>query len=213
MLDQAQDLPRVLQMNLYRFYTRVVAPTMNGLAEPQRWELGNLNSLNAGLDRAATQVDAYTRNEAAKAFVLVLSAIFESQLRQWAIRLFVHPRKPDVRTQPLVALLIDCISESGLDGASDAVRERLAEGHEVANVVRHGDGTASKALSVSAPQFWTHDPRDYVDISPGPSPHSTLLVIPAGYLQNYTRAGLRFWGRADRLDGAVQAPRFRPVIF
>ncbi|TBY89581.1 hypothetical protein E0H40_16720 [Rhizobium leguminosarum bv. viciae] len=208
MLEPAQELPRVFQMNLYRFYMRVVAPTMNGLGEPQRWELGDLGPLDAGLDRAAAQVDAYTRNEAAKAYVLVLSAMFERQLRQWALHLFQQLRKPDVGRQNLVDLLDDSISKAGLDGASDGVRETLVEAHEIGNVVRHGDGSASKALTKSAPRFWSHDPRHYVDISPGPSPESALLVIPAGYIENYTRAGLRFWGRADRLEGAVEDPPF-----
>ncbi len=95
-----------------------------------------------------------------------------------------------------------------MDGSTGAVRETLMEAHEVAHVVRHGDGNASKTLIKSAPRFWSQDPRDYVDISPGPSPDSALLVIPAGYLENYTRAGLRFWGRADRVDGAVEDPPF-----
>lgn len=206
MLDPTRELPRVFQMNLHRFYTRVVAPTMTGLGEPQPWELGDLGSLNAGLDRAAAQVDAYTRNEAAKAFVLILSAMFERQLRQWALHLFPQPRKPDVARQILADLLGDSIGEAGLDGSTGAVREILVEAHEVGNVVRHGDGSASKALIKSAPRFWSHDPRDYIDISPGPSPDSALLVIPAGYLENYTRAGLRFWGRADRLEGAIEDP-------
>lgn len=206
MLDPTRELPRVFQMNLHRFYTRVAAPTMMGLGEPQPWELGDLGSLDAGLGRAAAQVDAYTRNEAAKAFVLVLSAMFERQLRQWALHLFQQPRKPDVGRQNLAALLDESISEAGLDGSTGAVRETLMEAHEVVNIFRHGDGNASKTLIKSAPRFWSYDPRDYADINPPPSPDSALLVIPAGYLENYTRAGLRFWGRADRVDGAVEDP-------
>lgn len=195
-------------MNLYRFYLRVVAPTMNGLGEPKSWEVGELTSLDAGLDRAAAQVDAYTRNDAAKAYVLVLSAMFERQLRQWALHLFQPPRKPDVGRQNLVDLIDEIISEAGLDEASDGVRETLVEAHEIGNVIRHGDGSASKALIKSAPRFWSYDPCDYADINPPPSPDSALLVIPRGYLEDYTRAGLRFWGRADRLEGAIEDPPF-----
>lgn len=208
MIDPAQHLPRVFQNNLHRLFERVVAPSMLGLGELLKWDMGTLDTLAAGLDRAEAQVDAYTRNEAAKAFILVLSALFERQLRQWAFHLFIQPRKPDVQTQPLPALLSDCMREIGMDANSLAISDVLVEGHRVANIVRHGDGKASAELKRAAARLWDQDPTAYVDINPGPSPDSALLVISDEYLKDYARAGLRFWGRADRMPGAVEYPPF-----
>ncbi|QXC52775.1 hypothetical protein KHC17_26855 (plasmid) [Agrobacterium salinitolerans] len=207
MMDPAQHLPRVFQNNLHRLYERVVATSMTNLSVPQPWELENLDTLAAGLDRAEAQVNAHTRNEAAKAFILVLSALFERQLRQWAVHLFVQPRKPDVQRQPFSALLTDCMTEIDMRNGGD-IQDVLTEGHKVANIVRHGDGDTSADLRQIAPRFWQSDLRAYVDINPGPSPDSALLIVTDDYLRDYTRAGLRFWGRADRLPGAVNDPPF-----
>lgn len=206
MIVPVDHLPRIFQANLHRFYTRVVTTAIDSLEPAERWELGTPESLDAGLDRARAQVNAHTRNEAAKAFVLVLSALFERQLRHWASFMFSSPRKPPVQTQGLEALLADCIAHAGIDGVKDGVAEMLIMGHNVANVVRHGDGKTSAMLRASAPQFWQSDPQHYVDINAGPSPDSSLIVIPADHLLLYTRAGLRFWGRADRLSGAIEEP-------
>lgn len=208
MIEPAKHFPRVFQNNLHRLFERVVAPSMVGLGELQKWDMGTLDTLAAGLDRAEAQVNAYTRNEAAKAFIMVLSALFERQLRQWAFHLFIQPRNPDVQTQPLPALLGDCMQEIGMDASSQAIRDVLVEGHRVANIVRHGDGKASAALKHAAARLWDQDPTAYVDINPGPSPDSALLLIPDDYLKDYARAGLHFWGRADRMPGAVEYPPF-----
>lgn len=207
MTDPAQHLPRVFQNNLHRLYERVVATSMNNLSVPQPWELENLDTLAAGLDRAEAQVNAHTRNEATKAFILILSALFERQLRQWAVHLFVQPRKPDVQRQRFSALLMDCMTKIGMDDRGD-IHDVLTEGHKVANIVRHGDGDTSDDLRQIAPRLWQSDPRAYVDINPGPSPDSALLIVTDDYLRDYTRAGLHFWGRADRLPGAVNDPPF-----
>lgn len=77
MIAPVDHLPRIFQANLHRFYTRVVTTAIVSLEPAERWELGTPESLDADLDRARAQVNANTRNEAAKAFVLVMSALFE----------------------------------------------------------------------------------------------------------------------------------------
>ncbi|CDZ54406.1 Hypothetical protein NGAL_HAMBI2427_56260 [Neorhizobium galegae bv. orientalis] len=172
------------------------------------WLPGRRNAGKVGRPLASRLFHKRVRTERYALHVLVLSAMFERQLRQWALYLFQQPRKPDVGRQSLADLLDDSVGEAGLDGSSDGVRETLVVAHEIGHVVRHGDGSASKPRMKSAPLFWSHDSRHYVDISPGPSPESALLVIPVGYIENYTRAGPRFWGRADRLEGAIEDQPF-----
>ncbi len=88
------------------------------------------------------------------------------------------------------------------------IQDVLTEGHKIANIVRHGDGDTSADLRQIAPRLWQSDPGAYVDINPDPSPDSTLLIVTDDYLRDYTRAGLRFCGRADRLPGAINDPPF-----
>ncbi|WP_245306982.1 hypothetical protein [Agrobacterium salinitolerans] len=212
MIDQAMihpkdELPRIFQANLFRFYERVVAPAFDNLLEPPPLEFGDVDTIDVYLDRTAAQVDAHTRNEAAKAFVLTTAGLFERQLRHWARHLFGHARLPDVRTQGFEALLMECLQEAGVDGSSDDVAPDLIEAFLVANVVRHGDGRASTKLRAAAPRLWTYDRTEYVDINAGHSPDSEQIRIRSDDVKRYFRAGLRFWGRVDPLPmAATESP-------
>lgn len=105
------------------------------------------------------------------------------------------------------ALLTDCRTEIDMGDRGD-IQDVLTEGHKVANIVRHGDGDTSADLRQIAPRLWQSDLRAYVDINPSPSQDSALLIVNDDYLRDYTRADLRFWGRADRLPGAINDPPF-----
>ncbi|MBY5774825.1 hypothetical protein HFN63_32865 [Rhizobium leguminosarum] len=192
MIDPKDELPRIFQANVFRFYERVVAPAFDNLPEPPPLEFGNVDTIDVFLDRAAAQVDAHTRNEAAKAFVLTTAGLFERQLRHWALYLFGHARLPDVRTQGFEALLSDCLQEVGVDGGPDDVALDLVEAFLVANVVRHGDGRTSTKLRTAIPSLWTYNRSEYVDINAGQSPDSEQIRIRSDDVKRYFRAGLRF---------------------
>ncbi len=57
---------------------------MEALPVCGRLEFGETDDLDLFLDRAAVQVDNHTANVAAKAFTLVLAALFERQLSVYA---------------------------------------------------------------------------------------------------------------------------------
>ena len=79
-----EQLPRIFQANIARLFDRVVKPGMALLPVHSELVFGVAPTMHAFLDRAAAQVDNYTANEAAKAFALTLSAVFERQLSAWA---------------------------------------------------------------------------------------------------------------------------------
>jgi len=202
------QLPRIFQANLHRFYVRVVEPGFAALPEPARLEFGTTDCLDEFLSRTEARVDNHTRNEAGKAYTLILSALFERQLRNWAGHLL--PQLPTARVQKgkLEDLLDDCIKAAGIDGARQDVRKDLIEAHAVANVVRHGDGDACTKLMTDAPHLWRYDRTDCVDINAGPSPDSEQLLIRSDDVTRYAQAGVRFWGRADPLPGSDEAGGF-----
>jgi hypothetical protein len=203
------QLPRIFQANLHRFYERVVRPGLDALPEPAVLEFGTTGSLDEFLRRAAAHVNNHTGNEAAKAYTLILSALFERQLRQWAEHLLQSPRTTAIQHQRFRPLLDECIGAAGIDGAHQDLRADLMEAHLVANVVRHGDGPACTALKAVAPKLWIYDRTEYVDINAGPSPASEQIRVRSNDVVRYVRAGLRFWGQADPLPMAVPEPPIR----
>ncbi len=208
MNDPKIELPRIFQANLSRFYLNVVAPVLADLPEPVLEEIAVTNSMNENLDLMAAQVRAHTRNEAAKAFVLVVSGLFERQVRHWALHLFAPQNPREIQHGDFEKLLDKCLDAKQVDGARDDMRKDLMEAIFVANVVRHGDGRTSDELRKVAPQLWIYDPSEYVDINAGPSPDSEQIRIRAGDVKRYVRAGLRFWGRVDTQPMAVTEPPF-----
>lgn len=84
MAAHKDQLPGVFQANLARLYERVILPVMDSMPYHGDLETGEVTNLDQFLDRAKAQVDNYTGNEAAKAFVLTLAGLFERQLSIWA---------------------------------------------------------------------------------------------------------------------------------
>jgi len=204
-LRDPQQMPRVFQANLFRFYVRVVQPTLAQFA-PNVLEYGAFEDLGRFLSAASAQVENHTANEAAKAFTLITSGLFERQLRIWGLAMFGQDRQPDVRTQAFVALLAACTTHVDVDAGQLDVRADLEEAQLVANVVRHGDGRASALLEARAPHLWIFDESAYIDLLPSPSPASERMLVKPEDVVRYVRAGLRFWGLVDPLDGAIVEP-------
>lgn len=208
MIEPAQHLPRVFQNNLHRLFESVVMPSMVGLRELQKWDMGTPDTLAADwIARKPKSMPIHATRPPRRSSWCCLH-FSSASCANGAFHLFIQPRKPDAQTQPLPALLGDCMREIGMDASSQAIPDVLVEGHRVANIVRHGDGKASAELKRAAARLWDQDPTAYVDINPGPSPDSALLVISDECLKDYARAGLRFWGRADRKPGATEYPPF-----
>lgn len=140
MMSTAEQLPRIFQANLGRFFDRVILPVMDKLPSHAELETGETDSLDQFLDRAAAQVDNYTANEAAKAFVLTLAGLFERQMSRWARAIQDAGGSDMGKLNGFEALLAGCAERAGIDLMLEPLGEALTEMFVVANVVRHGEG-------------------------------------------------------------------------
>lgn len=167
MRSNADQLPRVFQANLSRLFDRIILPGLDALAVHSRLERGEATTLVAFFDRAAAQVDNYTANEAAKAYVLTLAAVFERQLSVWARACQTEGRGDFSRIRGFEVLLVGCADQAGIDLQQDRLGADLSQMFLVANVVRHGDGRSCETLRAAAPELWEADALDYLDLLPG----------------------------------------------
>jgi hypothetical protein len=198
-MNVADQLPRVFQANVDRFYRRVILATLDQLRAHEKLDVGQTSNMEEFLARCAAQVDNHTANEAAKAFALTLDGLFERQLCRWA---HAHGEKAYSMETALPA----CVRIGALDLAATGMADDLKEVHLVANVVRHGEGRSCTELQAMAPLLWDSVPLDYYDLAPDPSPASDMLRVQARDLQRYARAIMRFWGHADPLPMATIDP-------
>lgn len=203
-MSAGDNLPRVFQANTDRLLQRLIRPGLDALPIHAELRFGEAASMDEFLDRAADQVDNYTANEAGKAFTLTLAGLFERQLRIWGRSLGVVGKKPG--REPFRDYLPLCAAagDADLGGISDSLVEMFL----VANVFRHGDGTSVSDLRAHAPDRWTHDPSQYVDILPPNGEQSEQLLVRPQDVVRYAGACARFWGRADKLVGAVCDPGY-----
>lgn len=200
----ADDLPRVFQANTDRLFQRLIRPGLDALPIHAELGLGEATTMDEFLDRAAAHVDNYTANEAAKAFTLTLAGLFERQLRIWGRSLGVAGKKPG--RELFREHLPECAAKGGVD--LGGIGDSLVEMFLVANVYRHGDGTSVNDLRAHAPDRWTHDPSRYADILPPNREESEQLLVRPEDVVRYAGACARFWGRADKLAGAVFDPGY-----
>lgn len=198
-----EQLPRVFQANLARLYEQVIVPVLDSIPYHNALETGEALDLDQFLDRAKAQVDNYTGNEAAKAFVLMLAGVFERQLSIWARSIHDAGLADMSMLRNYEPLLASCASAGGIDLTRDGLGEVLTEMLVVANVVRHGEGQSCERLRVLAPQLWDETATDYLDLLPGTPIASEHLRIRKDDLIRYIRATTRFWGFADSLPMAV----------
>lgn len=202
------QLPRVFQANLARLYERVISPVLDSMPYHGALETGEAVNLDQFLDRAAAQVDNYTGNEAAKAFVLTLAGVFERQLSIWAHSIQDEGLANMRKIRGYESLLAGCATVAGINLASDGLGDNLTQMFVVANVVRHGEGQSCVRLRALAPQLWDDAPTDYFDLLPGRPVASEHLRIRKSDLVRYIRATTRFWGLADPLPMAVTNPPY-----
>jgi len=207
-MSTAEQLPRIFQANLGRFFERVILRVMENLPSHAALETGEADSLDQFLDRAAAQVDNYTSNEAAKAFVLTLAGLFERQMSRWA-RATQDAGIADMsRLTGFEPLLAGCAEQAGIDLVVDGLGEALTQMFVVANVVRHGEGRSCERLRAIAPDLWDEEGADYHDLLPGTPVASEHVRVRQADLERYIRAVTRFWGLADPLPLAVTGPPY-----
>ncbi len=207
-MTSQDNLPRVFQANIDRFFTRVVAPGLQALPIHPELRYGEAATMDEFLDRAAAQVDNYTANEAAKAFTLAIAGLFERQVRIWGRGLCVTMAKYKSGREPFRDYLRLCAEVGKVDLEDTTIGAALLEMFLVANVYRHGDGTSVDDLRDHAPPRWTYDPSRYVDLLPPNGEQSEQLLLQPQDVVRYATACVGFWGRADKLPMAVTAPHY-----
>lgn len=209
MIETADHLPRIFQANLARLFERVILPGMDALAIHPSLECGEAATMDQFLDRAASQVDNYTANEAAKAFALTLAAVFERQLSIWARAVHLEDTTRIEKARGFQDFLAVCAEHASIDIKQSALGAHLTEMLLVANVVRHGEGSSCEKLRAVAPILWDNEANDYYDLLAGPRISSENLRIRMRDLVRYIWATTRFWGLADPLSMAVIDPPYR----
>lgn len=197
-----EQLPRIFQANIDRFYTCVIMTTLRQLPTHPELAVGTTSDMDELHDRCAAMVDNHTANEAAKAFALILDGMFERQISRLA-------RQKGFDARRRCEILTFCAGTAGIDLAVIGVKAVLSELHHVANVVRHGEGTSCDKLRTTVPDLWRSATQDYYDLAPGPTPASEQLRIRPSDLQRYAWAIQRFWGHLDSLPGATLDPPYQ----
>ena len=201
-------LPANFQANIDRLFHRLILPGLDSLKIHDDLKSGEASSMEEFLTWSAAQVDNHTANEAAKAFTLVLSAMFERQLRIW-MRSWsdgnLREKSERMKFPDLVAAWAKHTEESLVD---EALMESLVEMFLVANVFRHGDGTSVRQLQDKAPQLWNYDRSRYVDILPPNPDHSERLLLYPKDVFRYAEACARFWGLVDSDPLAFKNTRY-----
>ena len=105
-------------------------------------------------------------------------------------------------------MVVNCAREADVDLADMCLEHVLIEMFLVANVFRHGDGPSVADLRRHSPRLWDYERSRYVDLlPPNPDDSEKLLPQPADVVR-YAGACFRFWGRADKLGGAVADPPY-----
>ena len=122
----------------------------------------------------------------------------------WRIAVLMTGEKPG--REPFREYLALCAAAGDVDLGAGPISDDLVEMFLVANVYRHGDGTSAQDLRAHARALWIYDPSRYADILPPNSERSEKLLIQPADVVRYTAACARFWGRADKLPGAVRDP-------
>jgi hypothetical protein len=202
------NLPRIFQANVDRFFQRIIRPGLEALPIHAELSFGEAASMEEFLTAAKAMADNYTANEGAKAFTLTLAGLFERQLRIWARNQRTGLLREKVGNERFWSLVEDCAREADVDLVSRDLGHILIEMFLVANVFRHGDGASVEKLRSHSPKLWDYERSRYVDLLPPNPDNSEKLLLQPDDVVRYAAACARFWGRADNLVGAVVDPPY-----
>lgn len=207
-MSEPDQLPRIFQGNIDRLFQRIILPGLRALPIHAELRFGEAREMEEFWEMAEAQTDNYLANEGAKAYTLVLAGLFERQLRIWARSRKSGSPRDDVRKERFRNLLFDCAHEAEVDLSTKRLGHALLEMFLVANVFRHGDGRSMADLRAHSPELWNYDRSRYVDVLPPNTEDSEKLLLQPCDVVRYAGACARFWGRADKLAGAVVDPPY-----
>jgi hypothetical protein len=82
--------------------------------------------------------------------------------------------------------------------SADALLPTLKELHTLGNAIRHGEGRSLNGLFEIAPSLWPDSPHSHYGRT-----SADRITIGDEYFLRYAAAIATFWGRGDRLPGAI----------
>jgi hypothetical protein len=77
-MSAPDNLPRIFQANIHRFFERIVLPGLNALPIHPELRFGQTQSMDEFSKWAKALADNYTANEGAKAYTLGLAGLFHN---------------------------------------------------------------------------------------------------------------------------------------
>jgi hypothetical protein len=141
--------------------------------------------------------------EARRSFVLTLGAIFERQLRIWSRVHFTGVHEAGIPKENFYPLLNATVAKHGIDLTRYEIGAGLRELYSLANAVRHGDGTAVAELRKTTPHLWPNLTPEAIEKCNAMLIWSEAIQLADVDLSRYAAAMTRFWGLADRMQGAM----------
>ena len=207
-MNERDNLPRIFQANVDRLFQRVILTWAERTTYPRQAALRR-SPVDGGVPGKGQGTRLTTAREPKpKAYALILAGLFERQLRIWARSRRTGLTHDKVRSERFRVLVVDCAREAEVDLVDKRLGHVLIEMFPVANVFRHGDGPSLTDLRSHSPELWDYERSRYVDLlPPNPDDSEKLLLQPPDVVR-YAAACARFWGRADKLVGAVADPPY-----
>lgn len=195
-----QDLlPRQFQCDCERLFERVIAPTLAALQPEQRNTVTEFSSVSEFLDACTTNISTMLAYEARRSFALTLGGLFERQLRIWSRAHSIAP--DDLRF--FNPMLKAAAAKRGIDLGRYDVGRSIRELYSLANAVRHGAGSAVEELKKTARHLWPDLLPEAIEQCDSMSIWSEAIQLSDKDVARYATAVARFWGLADREQGAM----------
>jgi hypothetical protein len=174
----------VAQGDIERFYRRVIEPALAEFVVGEDVAGLETDDMDEFLEACRRNTNNTLAYEMRRTFALILSALFERQLRFWLLckRPADHA---EIESFGSLFRLIDYAKrEYQWIGAKPFIADILILG-SVANAVRHGNGHSATALSKRQPKFWNQ--------SPPPSDLVSSMRIGDADLKRFAYALMAFW--------------------
>jgi len=137
--------------------------------------------------------------EARRSFALTLGGLFERQLRIWARS---HSAAPD-ELNHFNPMLKAAARRHGIDLGRYDVGRDIRELYLLSNAVRHGDGSGTNELRKTSKHLWPELAPEAHAQCEAMSIWSEAIQLTDDDLRRYAAAVCRFWGLADREQGAM----------
>lgn len=189
---------------MHRLYTRIIHPALIEFAPSPDVPGGEVDSMDAFLEKARTATHNALCYEVRRSFALIIGGTFERQLRFWLIRGAPEEReKIETASWAMLSGLVESLREISFHsaGISDDIQEMWL----VVNAVRHGDGRSIDELAKRRPSMWDHLPTERFGANP--TGLAGDMRVKDSDLYRYFVATLRFWcaAGASSIPGLLSA--------